>query len=57
MIPGEPTPVSTLATLMGSSSAVFADVLGLAVRRIADELRSGSTVTPAGFVLRFNEPG
>ena len=57
VIPGEPTPVSTLATLMGSSSAVFADVLGLAVRRVADELRSGSTVEPAGFVLRFSEPG
>ena len=56
VIPGEPTPVSTLTTLMGSSSAVFADVLELAVRRVADGLRSGSTVAPAGFVLRFDEP-
>jgi purine nucleoside phosphorylase len=54
VIPGEPTPVSTLASLMASSSAVFADVLELAVRRIADGLRSGSTVVPAGFVLRFD---
>src|ERR1700729_1196806 len=57
VIPGEPTPVSTLAALMGSSSAVFADVLESAVRQVADGVRSGSTVTPAGFVLRFNEPG
>jgi purine nucleoside phosphorylase len=57
VIPGEPTPVSTLATLMGSSSAVFADVLELAVRRVADGVGSGSTVAPAGFMLRFNQPG
>ena len=57
VIPGEPTPVSTLAKLLQSSSAVFAGVLESAVRRVADGVRSGSTVTPAGFVLRFNEPG
>jgi purine nucleoside phosphorylase len=57
VIPGEPTPVSTLATLMGSSSAVFADVLELAVRRVADGVGSRSTVAPAGFMLRFNQPG
>jgi purine nucleoside phosphorylase len=57
VIPGEPTPVSTLASLMASSSAVFADVLGWAVRRVADGLRSGSTVAPAGFVLRFDPRG
>jgi purine nucleoside phosphorylase len=57
VIPGEPTPVSTLASLMASSSAVFADVLERAVRRVVDESRSRSTVAPAGFMLRFNEPG
>ena len=57
VIPGEPTPVSTLATLMASSSAVFADVLELAVRRVADGLRAGSAVAPAGFMLRFDPRG
>ncbi|MFZ0385932.1 MAG: MTAP family purine nucleoside phosphorylase [Solirubrobacteraceae bacterium] len=57
VIPGEPTPVSMLESLMASSSAVFADVLELAVRRVADAQRSGSTVTPAGFVLRFDPRG
>src|ERR1700736_2706364 len=31
VVPGEPTPVSTLIELMGKSTAVFADVLALAV--------------------------
>jgi purine nucleoside phosphorylase len=57
VIPGEPTPISTLATLLGSSGAVLAGVLELAVPRVADELRSGSTVAPAGFVLRFDPRG
>jgi purine nucleoside phosphorylase len=54
VIPGEPTPVATLATLMESSSAVFSDVLGSAVRRLAEGSDSGSTVAAAGFVLRFD---
>ena len=67
VIPGDPTPVSTLASLMGSSTAVFADVLEVAVRRLAD-LPTGSAasvgtagapVTPAavssaGVMLRFD---
>jgi purine nucleoside phosphorylase len=55
VIPGEPTPIATLARLLGSSGAVLADVLGLAVKRVADGLRSESTVAPAGFVLRFDQ--
>jgi purine nucleoside phosphorylase len=54
VIPGEPTPVSTLASLMASSSAVFADVVAVAVRRLADPPRTGPEVSPAGFMLRFD---
>src|ERR1700761_2172958 len=57
VIPGEPTPISTLASLMASSSKGFADVLEVAVRRVADGPRSGAAVEPAGFVLRFDQPG
>jgi purine nucleoside phosphorylase len=34
--PGEPTPVGKLIELMGSSTAVFADVLRRAVTRLGD---------------------
>ena len=45
VVPGEPTPVTTLVALMGASPAVFADVLTLAVRRLADEPgRPGGTM-------------
>ncbi len=55
VIPGEPTPVSTLASLMASSTAVFADVLGVAVRRVADASRTAeSAVSCAGIMLRFD---
>jgi purine nucleoside phosphorylase len=54
VIPGEPTPVSTLASLMGSSTAVFADVLAVAVRRLAEAADTGSAASPAGVMLRFD---
>jgi len=57
VIPGDPTPLSTLEALMASSSAVFADVLKVAVRRLADGLRSASSVSPAGDVLRLGPRG
>jgi purine nucleoside phosphorylase len=37
VVPGEPTPVSTLGELMAASPAVFADVLEVAVRRLHAE--------------------
>jgi purine nucleoside phosphorylase len=52
VIPGEPTPVSTLASLMASSTAVFADVFAVAVRRLAE--RPGGEVASAGVMLRFD---
>jgi 5'-methylthioadenosine phosphorylase len=48
VIPGEPTPVSTLGELMASSPAVFASVLDVAVQRLAAE-----TAAPAGTMFRF----
>ncbi|MGI8506553.1 MAG: MTAP family purine nucleoside phosphorylase [Solirubrobacteraceae bacterium] len=48
VVPGEPTPVSKLIELMGSSSTVFADVLGAAVGRLADR-----PPAPAGTMYRF----
>ncbi len=48
VVPGEPTPVSTLARLMGSSSQIFADVLEGAVGRLA-----AISPRPAGTVYRF----
>jgi purine nucleoside phosphorylase len=48
VIPGEPTPVSTLGELMASSTAVFASVLEVAVPRLA-----GDAVAPAGTMFRF----
>jgi purine nucleoside phosphorylase len=51
VIPGEPTPVSTLGELMASSTAVFASVLEVAVRRLAAE-----SPAPAGTMFRFAAP-
>ncbi len=48
--PGEPTPVATLIELMGSSTAIFADVLRGAVARLA-----GRTPRPAGTVYRLEQ--
>jgi 5'-methylthioadenosine phosphorylase len=48
--PGEPTPVTTLIELMGRSSGVLADVLGVAVARLA-----GASAAPAGTVYRFEQ--
>jgi purine nucleoside phosphorylase len=54
VIPGEPTPISTLASLMASSTAVFADVLAVAVRRLAAPPASEPAISPAGVMLRFD---
>jgi 5'-methylthioadenosine phosphorylase len=48
VVPGEPTPVATLTELIGSSPAVFADVLRDALPRLAAE-----PPTAAGTMLRF----
>jgi purine nucleoside phosphorylase len=48
VVPGEPTPVSTLQSLMSRSPAVFADVLAGAVGRLAD-----TTPTAAGTMFRL----
>jgi purine nucleoside phosphorylase len=48
VVAGEPTPVATLVELMGRSQAVFADVLGRAVRRLA-----ASRPQAAGTMYRF----
>jgi purine nucleoside phosphorylase len=48
VIPGEPTPVSTLGELMAASPAVFADVLGVAVTLVAAE-----PPEPAGTMFRL----
>ena len=62
VIPGEPTPVATLIELMAASPAVFADVLGGAVQRLAAEppgpggdhvpLRAGLTARMRGDAVR-----
>jgi hypothetical protein len=46
--PGEPTPVTTLIELMGSSPGVFADVLARALPVLA-----GGAPRAAGTVYRF----
>jgi purine nucleoside phosphorylase len=51
VMPGEPTPVSTLSDLMGRSRAVFADVLGIAVARLA----TGPAPVAAGTMFRIGE--
>lgn len=56
VIPGEPTPVGTLGELMGSSPAVFAAVLAVAVRRLAAEAAEAAAPAPAGTMFRFG-PG
>jgi purine nucleoside phosphorylase len=48
VVPGEPTPVATLISLMGSSSQIFADVLERAVVALA-----GSSPRAAGSVYRI----
>ena len=50
VVPGEPTPVATLIELMGQSTPVFADVLALAVNRLA-----GEAPVSAGTMYRFEE--
>jgi len=50
VVPGEPTPVSTLIELMGRSTAVFADVLRGALPRVA-----AAPPTAAGMVYRFEQ--
>jgi purine nucleoside phosphorylase len=48
VIPGEPTPVSTLGELMAASPAVFGDVLRVSVQRLAAE-----PPEPAGTMFRL----
>ncbi|MFZ0042857.1 MAG: MTAP family purine nucleoside phosphorylase [Solirubrobacteraceae bacterium] len=50
VIPGEPTPVSTLGELMASSTAVFASVLEGAVQRLTAESPGA-----AGTMFRFEQ--
>ncbi len=50
VVPGEPTPVSTLIELMGSSPAVFAEVVADAAARLAAE-----PPRAAGTMYRFGE--
>lgn len=50
VVPGEPTPVATLAELMARSTAVFADVLAAAVARL-----DGQAPAPAGTMFRFEQ--
>ena len=54
VVPGEPTSVSTLTELMGSSTKVFAEVLAEAVRRLD---AADSAPAPAGTMLRLGQPG
>ncbi len=48
--PGEPTPVAKLIELMGSSSAIFAEVMGAALPRL-----DASGPRPAGTMYRFEQ--
>jgi purine nucleoside phosphorylase len=50
VVPGEPTPVTTLVELMGRSTGVFADVLALAVNRLAT-----TTPAPGGTMFRLEQ--
>ena len=50
VVPGEPTPVSRLVELMGRSPAVFAQVLTVAVGRLAAD-----PPAPAGTMYRFEQ--
>jgi purine nucleoside phosphorylase len=51
--PGDPTPVATMAELMRSSTGVFADVLGAAIRRLSS---ADGAAAPAGDMLRLGHP-
>jgi purine nucleoside phosphorylase len=50
VVPGQPTPVARLIELMGTSPAVFADVLALAVVALEAE-----PAEPAGTMYRFEQ--
>jgi len=50
VVPGDPTPVSTLIELMGKSSSVFADVLAGALGQLA-----AARPSAAGTVYRFDQ--
>lgn len=50
VVPGEPTPVTTLVELMRTSPVVFADVLAVAVNRLAAERPD-----PGGMMFRFEQ--
>jgi len=50
VVPGDPTPVATLLALMGSSPAVFADIVADAAARLEAE-----APRPAGTMYRFGE--
>jgi purine nucleoside phosphorylase len=54
VIPGEPTPVETLSSLMAASSDVFGRVLEEAAGWLAAEGRLGS-VSPGGTMLRLGQ--
>jgi 5'-methylthioadenosine phosphorylase len=49
VVRGEPTPVATLSRLMGTAPSIFADVLSVAVGRLAE-----SPPVPAGTVFRLH---
>jgi purine nucleoside phosphorylase len=53
VVPSDPTPVATLTELMRTSTAVFADVLGATVRRLAV---ADHAPAPAGTMLRLGHP-
>jgi purine nucleoside phosphorylase len=53
VVPGDPTPVETFTSLMRSSTAVFADALGAALRRLA---AADSAPVPTGEMLRLGQP-
>jgi purine nucleoside phosphorylase len=50
VVPGDPTPVSTLIELMGTSSSVFAEVLSVAVNRLA-----AGRPAPGGTMFRLEQ--
>jgi 5'-methylthioadenosine phosphorylase len=51
--PGEPTPVAELISLMGTSTAVFAEVLGKAAPALGTAVEAPAA---AGTVYRFGQP-
>jgi purine nucleoside phosphorylase len=50
VVPGEPTPIATLRELMGRSSSAFAEVLSVAVGRLACQAPA-----PGGTMFRFQQ--